>query len=360
MKKTAKRGGDPRINAKIFSFRHYFSILLLILFTGGPSILIYRGQNRTGKEIDDIFVILSILTYLMILAVLVMLMMVLVRRHYIMRPVRRLSDAARRVAQGDFNVRIPPRRCDGKKDEFEVLYEDFNVMAEELASTELLKSDFISNVSHELKTPLSVIQNYATILQGNELTQEERQLYTERIAQASERLTVLVTNILQLSRLENQKIVPHPRRYNLSEQLSRCAVGFEQIWEEKGIELDADFDQSIMIESDEELLDIVWNNLISNALKFTSRGGSVYLSAKREGGDVLVRVTDTGCGISPQDINRIFEKFYQAESSRAVQGNGLGLAMVRQIVGLVGGTITVDSTPGSGSVFTVRLHATDE
>lgn len=359
MKTTRKRARDPRINAKVFTFRYYCAIFLMILFSCGTSILIYRGQNRTGQDIDDIFVILSILTYLMILAVLVMAMMVLIRRHYIMRPVRRLSDAARRVAQGDFTVRIPPYRHDGKKDEFEVLYEDFNAMAAELASTEILKSDFVSNVSHELKTPLSVIQNYAAILQEDDLTQAERQLYAQRIAAASERLTVLVTNILQLSRLENQKIVPSPRRYNLSEQLSRCAVGFEQIWEEKGIELDVDLDQSITVDTDEKLLDIVWNNLISNALKFTSRGGSVYLGAKREGGDVLVRVADTGCGISPQDINRIFEKFYQAESSRAVQGNGLGLAMVRQIMDLVGGTVTVDSTLGSGSVFTVRLHSTE-
>lgn len=359
MKRRFKRGKDPRINAKTFSFRHYLASLLVIFFTCSTSVLIYASQRREWVQVDNIYVILSMLTYIMILAVLALAMMVLVRRYYIMRPIHRLRDAARRVAQGDFTVRIPPYRRDGKKDEFEVLYEDFNAMTAELASTEILKNDFVSNVSHELKTPLAVIQNYATILQGGDLTEAERQLYADRIAAASERLTVLVTNILQLSRLENQKIVLNPACYNLSEQLSRCAVGFEQIWEEKEIELNADFDQTITLETDERLLDIVWNNLISNALKFTPRGGTVHLSAVREGGDVLVRVADTGCGISPQECSRIFEKFYQAESSRAVQGNGLGLAMVRQIMELVGGTVTVESTPGTGSTFTVRLRAAD-
>lgn len=359
MKKRIRQEKDPRINTKAFTFRHYLASLLPIFFTCSTSVLIYASQRREWMRVDNIYVVLSMLTYIMILAILAMGVMRIFRRHYIMRPIRRLRDAARRVAQGDFTVRIPPYRRDGKKDEFEVLYEDFNAMTAELASTEILKNDFVSNVSHELKTPLAVIQNYATILQGGDLTEAERQLYTDRIAAASERLTVLVTNILQLSRLENQKIVLNPARYNLSEQLSRCAVGFEQLWEEKEIELNADFDQTITLETDEKLLDIVWNNLISNALKFTPQGGTVHLSAVREGGDVLVRVADTGCGISPQECSRIFEKFYQAESSRAVQGNGLGLAMVRQIMELVGGTVTVESTPGAGSTFTVRLRAAD-
>ncbi len=345
---------DPRINAKSMSFRRYLVLYGFIVFLLGShsALQIMIQQN---EEMNAVYFVLTMLTYIFFVSLLIMLGFSFYWKEFLLRPVSLLSGAARDVAQGDFSVRIPPQRNDGKKDEFEVLFDDFNAMTAELASTEMLKKDFVSNVSHELKTPLSVIQNYATILQSESLSDEESQVYALRIGEASNRLSVLVTNILQVSRLENQKIPVKPKSFNLSEQLCRCALGFEQLWDEKDITLDTELDQNILLNSDEELLDIVWNNLLSNALKFTERDGYVYITAKVENNQAVVTVKDTGCGIEASSIRHVFDKFYQADISHATQGNGLGLTMVQQIVILLGGAITVDSTPGVGSAFMVRL-----
>lgn len=347
---------DPRINAKSMSIKNYLALFGTFVFLLGTHSAIQLLQQQ-NEHMEIIYKVLSMLTFIFIISLLIIFVFAYFRKEYLLRPVNLLNDAARKVAQGDFSVRIPAQRSDGKKDEFEVLYEDFNTMTAELASTEMLKNDFVSNVSHELKTPLAVIQNYSTILQSEKLSGTERQEYIIKIGEASNRLSVLVTNILQVSRLENQNIPVKPKAYNLSEQLCRCALGFERLWDEKDIELVTDFDQNLLIESDEELLDIVWNNLISNAIKFTEDGGSVSISAKEENGQAIVTIKDTGCGIDAASIHHIFDKFYQSDTSRATQGNGLGLTMVRRIVILLGGAISVDSTPGVGSVFTVRLKA---
>lgn len=274
-------------------------------------------------------------------------------------PMRRLGEASRRVAQGDYTVRLAPRRSDGKKDEIDVLFDDFNAMAAELGSTEIMKKDFVSNVSHELKTPLAVIQSYASVLEAGGLTDSERADYTRKIGEASRRLSVLVTNILQLSRLENQQIPPRREAFLVSERLCGRALAFERIMDEKGIDLECDLDEGALAWGDPALLDTVWDNLVSNALKFTEPGGTVRLRVRRAEDGVLVTVADTGCGIPADDLTRIFDKFYQADSSHATQGNGLGLALVARIVALSGGSVSVESALGEGSAFTVRLDAAE-
>lgn len=279
----------------------------------------------------------------------------IIYRQFIIKPLDKVRLAAKQVAAGDFSARIPQHRKDGKKDEFQILYDDFNMMATELASTEIMKTDFISNVSHELKTPISVIQNFSAMLQSEGITDDERKQYALKIHAATKRLSILVTDILQLSRLENQKIVANKKSYNLSEQLCRCMLGFEQVWEDKNIELNSDLDDGLELNSDENLLDIVWNNLISNALKFTPENGTVEIMAKKSDGYAVVTVKDNGCGMSDHDVKHIFDKFYQADTSHATKGNGLGLALVKEIITLIQGEITVDSSQGIGSVFTVKL-----
>lgn len=279
----------------------------------------------------------------------------IIYQHFIIKPLDKVRLAAKQVAAGDFSVRIPQHRKDGKKDEFQILYDDFNMMVQELASTEIMKTDFISNVSHELKTPISVIQNFSAMLQSEGLTDSERKEYAIKIHEATKRLSILVTDILQLSRLENQKIVVNKSNYNLSEQLCRCILGFEQVWEDKNIELNSDLDDGLELNSDENLLDIVWNNLISNALKFTPENGTVEITAKKSDGYAVVSVKDNGCGMSARDVKHIFDKFYQADTSHATKGNGLGLALVKEIITLIQGEITVESSQGVGSVFTVKL-----
>ncbi len=344
---------DPRINASSMSVKKYIAVFLTVLFLCGSYAGVYFLQI---KESRTEYIVLSMLTYIIVLSAVVCLILAAFRHFVLMRPVRKVCEAARRVASGDFSVRIEPDRTDGKKDEFEVLFEDFNTMTAELASTEIMKSDFISNVSHEFKTPLAVIQNYATILQSEELAPEERREYTERIGSAAARMSVLVSNILQLNRLENQKINPDKQPFNLSEALSRCILGYDELLEEKDIELDIDMDQDILLTADEALLDTVWNNLMSNAVKFTPEGGTIRIGLERKNGTICVTVADTGCGMTEDVQRHIFDKFYQADTSHKMQGNGLGLALAKRIVDLVGGRIGVSSEPGKGTAFTVEFE----
>ena len=343
---------DSRVNAKSMTFGNYFIIFLIVLFFCGSYAGLYFLQV---KESPTIYVILSMFTYLAIISLVVCVLFAFFRQRMVMRPVRQLCQAAQKVAAGDFSVRLSPTRTDGKKDEVEVLFEDFNTMVTELASTEMLKNDFVSNVSHEIKTPLAVIQNYATILQSEQLTDTERKEYSARIKEASEKLNVLITNILQLSRLENQKICPALRPFILSEALSRSILDFDTILEEKNIDLQVDLDDTLVVTSDADLLDCVWRNLLSNAIKFTQPGGRITVLLTRQDDRAVVSIQDTGCGISKNAQKHIFDKFYQEDTSHATQGNGLGLALVKQIVTLLNGTIAVQSVPGQGSCFTVSL-----
>ncbi len=342
--------GDSRINARSMTFRNYFYIFLSMLLFCGSYAGLYFLQIQAS---ETVYIVLSMLTYIVVISLVTCFLFAFFRRHFLMRPIRRVCVAAQRVAAGDFSVRLSSMRCDGKKDEFEVLFEDFNTMVEELASTEMLKNDFVSNVSHGLKTPLAVIQNYATILQSGELTETERKEYSQRIGQAAGRLSILITNILQVNRLENQKIKPVYQPFNLSEALSRCILNYDTLLEEKDIELEADMDQNLVLNSDEGLLDMVWNNLLSNAVKFSPEHGCIKVKLEQKENSAVVSVTDNGCGMDEETLRHIFDKFYQGDTSHATQGNGLGLALVRRIVELLEGDISVESIPGKGSIFTV-------
>ncbi len=278
------------------------------------------------------------------------------RRWYMVeRPVRRITAAAERLMQGDLSARIPPQHSIDPQDGFAAIAEAFNRMAQELSGTETLRADFIANVSHELKTPLAVMQNYATLLRQPNLPDARRAEYAQAVAAACRRLTALVTNILKLNKLENQQIYPEAKRYNVSEQLCAELLAFEPVWEEKQIEVETALEEDVWVEADAELLSLVWSNLLSNAFKFTPQGGCVRVSLTAEDGCAAVRVADTGCGISRGAGAHIFEKFYQGDASHAAQGNGLGLALVKRVVEIVGGEISVSSTPGKGSTFTVTL-----
>lgn len=280
-----------------------------------------------------------------------------VRRWFaITRPVCHIVKGVEKIMNGDFSVRVTPLRSLDNHDGFNIIIDYFNRMAEELSGIETLRTDFIANVSHELKTPLAVIQNYGTMLQAPGLSEEKRAEYAKAVTSSSRRLADLITNILKLNRLENQQIYPEKQTYNLGEQLCECLLNFERVWEEKNIEIDTEIEEDVLIESDPELLTLVWNNLFSNALKFTDTNGKVSLSLKTDGEFAVVQVSDTGCGISPEIGQHIFEKFYQGDTSHAMQGNGLGLALVKRIADIVGGDISVNSELREGSTFTVKLR----
>lgn len=228
-------------------------------------------------------------------------------------------------------------------------------MAEELDGNTAMKSDFIADVSHEFKTPLSVIHNYATMLQEPDLSEEKRQEYSKILCDTTKNLSDLVSNILKLNKLENQQIFPDKKTFNLSEQLCECMLFFEAQLEEKNLSIELDLDENLKIKADYDLLTHIWNNLFSNAIKFNSEGGKILLTLKKKNQYAVVTVSDNGIGMSCDIKEHIFEKFYQGDSSRSTQGNGLGLALVKRVIDIAGGNITVESEIGKGTTFTVTL-----
>jgi signal transduction histidine kinase len=276
------------------------------------------------------------------------------RKIMVDRPVQIITQATEQIMQGDFSVRVRPMHGAGMEG-FNQIGMAINAMAQELSGTETLRTDFIANVSHELKTPLAVMGNYAAMLQRPGITEDEKNEYAKAISEAARKLAQLITNILKLNKLENQQIFPQPKEFDLSEQLCECLLVFEDAWEAKNLEIETDIQDDVRIKSDPELLSLVWNNLISNAVKFTPDGGTIGLSLKAEDGSVVVQVRDTGCGMKPEVGQHIFEKFYQGDTSHATQGNGLGLALVKRVVDILSGEIGVQSVYGTGSTFTVKF-----
>lgn len=278
------------------------------------------------------------------------------RYQTITKPVKRIQAGIDQVIKGDFSTRIPYLYGEDSSNEFDQIITGLNKMIEELSGVETLRTDFIANVSHELKTPLAVMQNYSALLQNPELEEEQRMEYGRAITEQTKRLSNLVMNILKLNKLENQQIYPNAETYDLGEQLCECMLEFESVWEEKDIEIEADIGENIRIETDKELLSLVWNNLLSNALKFTEAGGKVSLTLQNDEQFAYVQVQDTGCGMSPETGKNIFKKFYQGDTSHATKGNGLGLALVKRVIDICGGEIAVSSQLGQGSTFTVKLR----
>lgn len=270
-------------------------------------------------------------------------------------PMKRLAEATQQVADGDFSVYVPPLHMTENKDYLDAMIDDFNKMVAELGSIETLKTDFFTNVSHEIKTPLAVIQSNATLLQQKGLSEGQLQEYSKNIIHATRRLSDLISNMLKLNKLEKQTILPKPEPYDLCAQLCECALQFEEQWEKKGIEFEVDLEESAMIEADESLLALVWTNLLSNAMKFTQQDGCVILRQQTGADGITVSVSDTGCGMSKETQKRIFDKFYQGDTSHATEGNGLGLALTQRVLQLLDCSITVHSEEGKGSVFTVLI-----
>lgn len=354
--KAGSKGRRP-----LYFLRIFCTFFLLISFVLSASMILFLTYLRqtTGLELNTQNIgLAAFLTFGNVFMLSLVCAGVDMLRRYltIERPVRRIAEGAERIMAGDFSTRIPSVRGLDSVDGFSEIIDCFNRMAEELGGMETLRTDFIANVSHELKTPLAVIRNYGVMLQESGITEAEQMEYGQAISNASQRLADMITNILKLNKLENQKIYPDKKVYDLSEQLCECLLGFESAWESKELEIETDIEDGVQVESDPELLSLVWNNLFSNAIKFTEPEGKVSLSLKTEGDRAIVSVSDSGCGISPEEGEHIFEKFYQGDTSHATQGNGLGLALVKRVVDIIGGEINVSSEVGVGSTFTLKLR----
>ena len=338
----------------------YLTFFLLVAFLVTCCVTLFTvtlteslGVTLTGENLNTA----AKLTFANVigLSLLFMFIDVLRRKLTVERSVRSITDAARKMVAGDFSVRVNRVSKFGYDESFNEIIDCFNQMAQELAGVETLRTDFISNVSHEMKTPLAVIQNYGTLLQAPDLSEEKRMEFAQGVTNGSRRLADMVTNILKLNKLENQKIYPNTEEYDLGEQLCESLLQYENIWEEKGIEIETDIAEGISVYADRELLALVWNNLLSNAFKFTPKGGTVFISMKASNDDVIVKVQDTGCGMSAETGSHIFDIFYQGDTSHAAQGNGLGLALVKRVVDILHGQISVESALGKGTAFTVTL-----
>lgn len=269
----------------------------------------------------------------------------------VLSPLKRLSEASRQIAAGDFDLNLT---YEGKISEFRDTYDSFNVMARELSNIETLRSDFIANVSHEFKTPLTAIEGYAMLLQDHELSAEERADSAQRIMDSAGRLSSLVSNILMLSKLEQQTVGVEKAPFRLDEQIRQVMVGMEPVWGPKDLQLELEL-PPLRYEGNENLLYHVWSNLISNAVKFSPQGGVLTVTLSQQNGKVAFSVTDRGPGMSEDVRRHIFDKFYQGDASRRQDGSGLGLPLAKRIVELCGGTISVQSQPEAGSTFTVTL-----
>lgn len=335
----------PRRLSVMFSLLTLLTLTLTAIFSSLLTFLLIKAGILVQENREIIFLIIAAVS------VLVGTVISNYAGRHPLTAIMAMSRAAHDVACGNFNVRLEET---SQIKELQDMAHNFNLMVKELAGTEMLRSDFVENVSHEFKTPLSAIEGYATLLQKKNLDEGKRQEYTRKILHNTKRLTALTSNILLLSHLENQEIGIRKESFCLDEQLRESLLLLENSWTEKNLELDIDL-ESVDYYGNKELLAHVWQNLFGNAIKFSRENGTISIRLSREGGLLITSITDTGIGMSDEVKGRIFEKFYQGDSSRSSQGNGLGLALAKRVVDLHGGTISVSSEKGKGSTFRVSL-----
>lgn len=327
---------------------YYIIIFIIILFSAGMITGVLFLLDALGVVYKLSFTMM--ISLFVVAAVAAALMSYFIGRR-ILAPMVKLSKASKEVARGNFNVTVSDS---SRLEEVQTTFRNFNAMVRELNSISTLSNDFVANVSHEFKTPLTAIEGYAMLLQEPNLTAQERTEYLDKILYNTHRLTDLVGNILMLSKIESKSLAEQYKDFRLDEQIRQAVVSLESAWAEKDIIFNVDLD-AVTLNGCEALLMHVWTNLISNAVKFSDRGGTIELRLLDQKECVVVSVTDHGCGMTPEVQERIFEKFYQGDTSHKVLGNGLGLALVKRIVELSDGLIEVISKPEQGSTFRVIL-----
>ncbi len=269
----------------------------------------------------------------------------------ILSPIKKLRDSMTEVSEGNLDIAVTE---ESRLDEIEDINHAFNIMVKELRSTEIIQSDFVSNVSHEFKTPLAAIEGYTTMLQAEDLTEDERKEYTDKILFNTHRMSELVQNILLLSKLDNQGIERKKEEFSLDEQIRQEILWAEMKWQEKNIDFDIDLD-AVSFYGNSSLISHVWSNLLGNAIKFSPNGGKITMTLKQNGNEFIFSISDEGEGIKEDAKEYIFNKFYQSDTSHKQEGNGLGLALVKKIVNIYDGEVSVRNLETKGCEFTVRL-----
>lgn len=327
-------------------------LLLPIAFITTCSIVVYYFVNKATN--GNIWAVgFSVLAIIVAGAGICTLLDIVRRKKMIEKPVNKILEATEKIASGDFSVKLVHEHEYSKYDEYDLIFDNINTMTAELSKNELLKNDFISNVSHEIKTPLAVIQNSAKALQNSNLNQTKKNELLDGLVFQTQKLSTLISNILKLNKLENQELVPEIEDFDLAELLRQTTLQYEDLIEKKGLELVCDIEETILFGSP-SLIEIVINNLLSNAIKFTDKG-IITVRLKNAGNYAEISVEDTGAGISKETGEHIFDKFYQGDTSHSREGNGLGLALVKKVIDVIGGEIHVESKLGKGSKFTLIL-----
>jgi len=287
------------------------------------------------------------------IAIGIILTMVLTKR--VVRPIIRLTEATRRVATGNFDIELEVR----SNDEIGLLTENFNRMVRELQNMEVLRKDFINNVSHEFKTPMASIKGFANLLKDPDMTEEERRDYLDIIVYETDRLAHLSSNLLKLSKLENQEIPELGETFSLDEQIRRAVLLLEGKWREKNLNFDIDMEK-MTFQGSEELMQQVWLNLLGNAIKFSNPQGMIKINGVSEKDRLIIEIKDQGIGMNRETAKRLFEKFYQGNASHSSEGSGLGLPLVKRIIEIHKGTITVKSEIGEGSTLRIEIPKESE
>jgi len=344
---------DSRVKRKIFSWKSFIVTYIVILLMVGIQVGLIISPPFT-KLHPIIQVNIIMLYWFVVVTIFLAMTNWQIKKHYDI-PLRKLSRATKQVAEGDFSIYVEPQHTGDNYDYIDVMITDFNLMVQELGSIETLKNDFVANVSHEIKTPLAVIKNHIYLLKNNTLPEQIRKEYMDTIIKETDNLSSLVSNILRLNKLENQEIMLEATPYNLSRQLTDCILSFESLLNEKELKLTVTIEEQTIIPFDEVLLEIVWNNLLSNALKYTDTQGEITLTQITDDNNIIVTISDTGCGMDEDTLQHIFEKFYQGDTSHSKSGNGLGLALAMKIIDKLGGTLSVISEVDKGSTFTTVL-----
>ncbi|MGW7159081.1 ATP-binding protein [Paenibacillus taichungensis] len=280
---------------------------------------------------------------------------ILIASIFLVRPIKKLTKATKRIAAGDFNVKLNIKQTG----ELGTLARSFEEMIHDLQQLEQMRREFVTNVSHEVQSPLTSISGYAQALKQVNLSEQERSRYLEIIIAEAKRMSKMSDNLLKLSMLESQSQQPRLSTLSLDEQIRRVIVTLQPQWSARNIHFELDL-QAVKVLADHDQLNQVWTNILSNGIKFSKDGGVIHVSTKQDIKNVTIRISDTGIGIPLEDQKRIFERFFKSDRShsRKYDGSGMGLAIVKQIVSLHQGDIRVESEPSQGTTFIVTLPIT--
>ncbi|MBP3377543.1 MAG: HAMP domain-containing histidine kinase [Clostridia bacterium] len=339
-----------RLKKWTHSIHFYFTLITMLEIT--VTVIAAALIDELVRKILGFDITIPSVLWLPLISIIIGSALATAMNYIFFAPVTRLGKAMNNVAKGEFGVTVETKT---KIREIKDLYNSFNLMTKELANTEVLQTDFVSNVSHEFKTPINAIEGYATLLQDGTLAESDKNIYVDKILLNTKRLSELVGNILLLSKLDNSSIPSKQEKYRLDEQIRQSILLLEPKWEQKDITFDLELDE-VEYYGNESLMHHVWTNLIDNAIKFSPVEGDISISLKSDNSKIYITVEDCGAGIPDDKINNIFDRFYQVDSSHKEEGNGLGLALVKRILDNCCGTVQASNRDCGGCRLFVTLE----